>query len=337
MSDYSPTVPDHDERGWLFVVWRFVFVTGNRLLIAAGLLGVVYGLLMAVDVFIGGINQEQIAPLLYLFSALVGGNFTLITIILSISQLVISRQLGSPGELREQIEGTNAYREAIEETMSLEVAPVTPTEFLHMLHDSSADIIDQMQVHFDAVDEERRVELAAHTERLDEQIDAVIESVSNPNVSVFGALAVTLSTNHGESIYQIRQLRAKHGDTYPEEINEALDDLVVRLKQIDVARQYLKTVYVQQELAALSRNLLYVGVPAVIVSVFMLRTFAVGFDVFSPEMLFALVPVVITVAVAPLAVLFAYVLRLASVAERTIAITPFTLAAPKEDVTPADN
>ncbi|AUV80755.1 hypothetical protein C2R22_03035 [Salinigranum rubrum] len=337
VSDYSPTVPDHDDRGWLFAAWRFVFITGNRLLIAAGMLGAVYGLLVGVDVFIGGVNQEQVAPLLYLFSALVGGNFTLITIILSISQLVISRQLGSPGELREQIEGTNAYREAIEETMNLEVAPVTPTEFLHMLHDSSAEIIDQAQEHLDTVDGERRDELIAHTERLDEQIDAVITSVSNPDVSVFGALAVTLSTNHGESIYQLRQLRAKHGDAYPEEVNEALDDLVVRLKQIDVARQYLKTVYVQQELAALSRHLLYVGVPAVVVSVFVLRTFAVGFDVFSPEMLFGVVPLAITVAIAPLAVLFAYVLRLASVAERTIAITPFTLAAPKEEATPADN
>jgi hypothetical protein len=326
-----------DDGGWFATAWRFVFISGNRLLIAAGLLVILYGLLVSVDVLVAGIDQEQVGPLFYLFGALVGGNFTLITVVLSISQLVISRQLGSPGELRERIKGTNAYREAIEETMDVEVAPVTPTEFLHMLHRSSADIVSRIHEEIDRVDGDPRDDVMELTDELDRQIDAVITSVADPDVSVFGALAVTLSTNHGESIYQFRQLRAKHGDTYPPEIVDALDDLVVRLKQIDVARQYLKTVYVQQELSSLSRNLLYVGVPAVLVPVLVLRTFAVGFGVFSPEILFTFVPVAVTIAAAPLAVLFAYVLRLSSVAERTIAITPFTLASTEEAVLPEDD
>ena len=48
------------------------------------------------------------------------------TIVISISQLVISRQLGSPGERRDRIEATNDYREKIEGSVEEEVAPVTP-------------------------------------------------------------------------------------------------------------------------------------------------------------------------------------------------------------------
>jgi hypothetical protein len=134
-----------------------------------GLLVVLYGSLLVNDAVIGGIHQERTGPLFYPFSSLVGGNFTLITIILSVSQLVISRQLGSPGELREQIQGTNAYREAIEETMELEVAPVTPSEFLHLLHRSSAELISQVYEKVDAVEEEPRDELLEITDRLDDR------------------------------------------------------------------------------------------------------------------------------------------------------------------------
>jgi hypothetical protein len=338
MGDYSDLpMQSHDDRGWAFTVWRTVFISGNRLHIAGGCLVILYGLLVATDAVVGRINQEQTAPLFYLFGALVGGNFTLITIVLSVSQLVISRQLRSPGELREQIQGTNEYRKAIEETMELEVAPVTPTEFLHLLHRSSADLVSRIRENADALDGEARDDVLAFTERLDEEIDAVMTSLSDSDVSVFGALTVTLATNHGSSIYRLRQLRARYADAYPAEVNEAMDDLVVRLKQIDVARQYLKTVYVQQELAALSKHLLYVGVPAVLVPALVLRTFAVTFDTSSLGLLFTFVPVAITISAAPLAVLFAYVLRLSSVAERTIAITPFTLTASEQEVVPGED
>ncbi|WP_135824080.1 hypothetical protein [Halorussus ruber] len=98
-----------------------------------------------------------------------------------------------------------------------------------------------------------------------------------------------------------------------------------RLRQIDVARQYFKTLFMQSELASLSRILLSVGVPAEIVSTMMLvaaagpsaQTFYGGV----PPLLLA---ATVAVGFAPLAVLFAFVLRIATVAQRTAAITPFT-------------
>ena len=146
------------------------------------------------------------------------------------------------------------------------------------------------------------------------------------DVSIVSALAVTLDTNYSRDIYELRSVRAEHGEDYPDEVLEWIDHLVVRLQQIDVGRQYLKTLYMQDELSKLSRSLLYVGVPALLTAVVMLRAFAAGFQSFTALQLLAVVPLAVTVGMAPLLVLFAYVLRLTTVARRTLAITPFTMA-----------
>jgi hypothetical protein len=112
---------------------------------------------------------------------------------------------------------------------------------------------------------------------------------------------------------------------------EYIDSLVLRLQQIDVGRQYLKTVYMQDELARLSRHLFYVGLPAVLASGLMFRTTGAGFGVFTGPQIDLIVPVVVTVGLAPLVVLFVYILRITGVSNRTIAITPFTMATGERD------
>lgn len=57
----------------------------------------------------------------------------------------------------------------------------------------------------------------------------------------------------------------------------------------------------------------------------MLMQFAASQDpLFAPQTLTVLIPAMVTVSLAPLALLVAYVLRLATVAKRTAAISPFT-------------
>lgn len=82
------------------------------------------------DQSISGLRSEQMQPLFYLYSALTGGSFTLITIVLSINQLAIPQQLDEPGGLREEIQDANAYRESALETLDQEM---TPNEFLEIL------------------------------------------------------------------------------------------------------------------------------------------------------------------------------------------------------------
>ena len=304
----------------------WLFLTGNRLVVAAGFLLGLLALLVVAEWTLGVVDSTRPASLFYVFGGFIGGNFTLITIVISINQLVVSQQIGGPGELRDQIKATNDYREEVEESVDVPVAPVTPTEFLHLLLRSTAEAVESVREESKNVtDGEPMQRLLEATDEIYDHVGHVESLLAHPNVDVFQALTASLDTNYSEEMYRLRKLRSRHYQQYPEDVVECLDDIVVRLQQIDVARQYLKTIYIQDELSRLSRNLLYVGIPAVLVSALVLRMFASPRTApLSSTQLIVYIPAAVTVAIAPLGVLFAYVVRLSTVAQRTVAITPFT-------------
>ncbi|WP_158057462.1 hypothetical protein [Halorussus halophilus] len=304
---------------------EWFFLVENRLVIAGGLLVFALLFFLAVEA-VTGISTEEMGPLFYLYSALIGGNLTLITVVLAINQLVISQQLEAPGGLRNQIEGVNEYREAVEETISREVAPVTPSDFLHILLESVRQDLHSFEDRIEEIESaEAREELETLVSELVQHITHVNHLLQQADIGIFNALSVTLQTNYSHQIYEIRAIEAEFGEHISEEITETLDDLVVRIQQIDVARQYFKNLYLQDELPHLSRILLYVGVPAELTAITMLVFFAGTTQaVLGPVELSLLVPVTLTIALAPLAVLFSFVVRVSVVAQHTAAITPFT-------------
>jgi hypothetical protein len=312
--------------------FEWLFLLEKRTVIAGALLSAFLIFFLSLELFIG-MADEQMVPLFYLFSALIGGNLTLITIVLSINQLVISQHLNSPGGLREEIEGVNEYREAVEETLTESVAPVTPSDFLEMLLDSAQQSVESADEQSDEVaDDEAAEQLSAFLDDTEQNIGHARRVLQRSDVGLFNALSVTLKTNYSQEIYRIRDIQTTYGDALSEELDDLLDDLVVRIQQLDVARQYFKTLYLQDELASLSRILLYVGIPAELTALTMLLVFAASTQpILTPSMLAVVVPVAITIAAAPLAVLFAFVLRISVVAQRTAAITPFTTASQEQE------
>lgn len=53
--------------------------------------------------------------LFYAYSGLIAGSLTLITVVVSINQLLISQELQTPDELHPQIESVVRYRDTVEE------------------------------------------------------------------------------------------------------------------------------------------------------------------------------------------------------------------------------
>jgi hypothetical protein len=309
---------------WSGVATEWVILTGDRRLIAAVLLAVALVVTTAIQFLLRPESGQPIS-LFYMASAIIGGNFTLLTIVISINQLVISRQLSAPGELQDEIANTTEYRDAAIELLETDTAPVTPASFLELLHQGVQDSIDYLRDRQPHLNEETAVELSALLTAIEAQVDQAADQLQNCNTGIFDALIVTLDTNYSEDIHHVWQLLTTYGSDFDDETVAECTLLVKRLKQIDIARQYLKTLYIQEELARLSRYLLYVGAPTILFGVGLLQVFvATEAAALSTEVLALLVPVFATVGVAPLAVLFAYVLRLSTVSERTVAITPFT-------------
>ncbi|NHN58771.1 MULTISPECIES: hypothetical protein [Halorussus] len=321
------TVTQSEDPGRRRVVHEWVFLTGNRMRLAGGLVLaalVAFGLLELWVAF----DRYDVTAFLYLTAAVIGGNFTLITIVLSINQLVISQQLSAPGELEAEIKASTDYRDTVTGILDRDTTPATPAAFLEVLFNGVNHSLRTLAEYGDAsTDAEAEGEIDDVVTSLGSHIDTMIAKLEESNQTVFSALVLTLNTNYSEEITEIARLKAGLRDAggAPPEVRDELDTLVTRLKQIDVARQYLKTLYMQQELARLSRRLLYVGGPTIFASISLLALAILGdTGPLDAAQLAWLFPFFVALSVAPLAVLVSFILRLSVVAERTVAVTPFT-------------
>lgn len=303
---------------------RWLVLTGNRLLLA-GLLTSAFGVGVLALMLSGAVSVRNTMRMMYLFQVLVAGNLTLLTIVLSINQLVLSREFNTPGELRDQIRNVLTYRDSVEETADRSTMPVTPSNFLFALLDGMQSTARRLGE--DARAEERsRVadEVDTLCSELTADVDRIEDVSPNSESRIFNALVDSLETNYSHQLNEAHRIQTVYADELSSTVSDELDELIQSLEQVDIARQYFKSIYMQSELARLSRVLLYVGVPAATSSLLLLFIYAgaPGTPV-TIDNLELFVPVVVVLGFSPLAVLSAYVLRIAVVAQRTVAITPF--------------
>ncbi|SNZ17289.1 hypothetical protein SAMN06269185_2970 [Natronoarchaeum philippinense] len=304
----------------------WLLLSGNRLLLAAGVVAVITAATLAILWTFGVAAVLPRSPMNFVYSSLLTGNLTLLTVVLSINQLVLSRELGDPGTLRQRVDATLNFRSEVEETTAASVTPKSPGAFLRHLHESVADEVDaveEMLHDVDDADADRR--LSSVTDSLRRDIRRVNRTLDDEADSIFAVIGATLSTTHAEQLNDIERVRAGCDDSLPDTLPVRLERIRDALLQIDVARNYFRTIYVQKELAYLSRVLLYVGVPAIAASGLSLLVYNAGYVTPASASLYAaLVAVTVPLGFAPLAILFAFVLRLSWIAQRTSAIPPFS-------------
>lgn len=304
---------------------EWFLLSGNRLVVS-GLLLVVVAVVVFAAVLTGAAPLTQPTPVLFVLFALVAGNFTLVAIVVSISQFVLARHLESPGEIRNRLSEVVGYRQAVGEVTRERVIPVTPTAFFQLLFRSierdaaelDADSWPRRDDHLDQAVRDLMTSMAVHARE-------VIRLLEDSEGGTRHALFATLNTNYARYFAEAYRLRAAYGEEIPGSVEQTLTGLERHVEQIDVARRYFKTVFIQSELSSLTRLLLYIGPPVQIVSVVLMLMFSAPGDVPVPEPVLAVaIPLVVTAGFAPFALLTAYILRLATVVERTALMYPFS-------------
>lgn len=317
----------YDPRQW-FVL------TGDRLVVAGCLTGLFSFGVLALQ-YVGIVGVTKTTQMLYLFQGIVGGNLTMVTIVVSINQLVLSRELKTPQELRHQIQGVIEYRDRVEETTQRTAVPSTPADFLSVLIDGVRIRSQRLGGVVHEHDHDRlRAEVDALVTDVTSHTAHIADVLDDSQEGIFSALAVTLQTNYSHQINEAQRIQNAYGDDLSDSAREVFDEFTESLQEIDIARQYFKSIYMQSELARLSRILLYVGTVAVGGGLLLLLIYASNVEPpGSLKLLRVAVPVVVVAGFAPLAILLSFILRIATVAQRTVAITPFTVPAQEE----ADN
>lgn len=303
---------------------EWVLLTGNRAVLAGAILLLVAVLLTA-SLLTGVAGVQNSDPITRTFSALIGGNLTLITIIISINQLILAREFATPDELEDRIDEMLAYRREAEQLAATRTSPITPDEFLDFLSHSMAGHAQTLRESAAETDDASlRTAIKSYADRLIDQSEQTSTVLEEREHGAFDAVIVVFDIGFVEDLHTARRLRAQYADDLPTSARDGLEDIIQLLESIGVARQYFKTLYLQRELAEVSRLLFYVGVPAVVVS--LLANWFFGHQGILTDTVFQAIILLSTiVALSPLIVLFAYIVRAATIAKRTAALMPFAI------------
>jgi hypothetical protein len=310
----------------------WVLLEANRWVVAAVPVVGVFATLVVLGTLDPSPLPEAVAskdPVETTFQGFLTAIITGVTLVVTLSQLVLSQELGAVGDQRERMDEAMRFREDVEDAIDAPAAPPEPAAFLRSVVDATNARASELA---DAVAD-------SDDDRLHERVDNLVDSIEGNAETVtdrlgdaqfgtFGVLFAALDYNYSWKIYEARRIRNTHDDL-SEDADRALDRLTEALTYFGPAREHFKTLYFQWELVNLSRVVLYAAVPALLVSVGMILFVdspgTVTGATLGVDNLLWLVSAAVAVALVPFTLLLSYVLRIATVAKRTLAIGPFVL------------
>jgi len=318
------------ERGTESQVKLRLLLETERWVLIAVLLGVIFVVLVGLGELAPLTLREAVAsgsPISTLFQSLVAAIITGVTLVVTITQLVLSAELGSVGKQYDRVTKAAAFDEELEEVIGPEVSPAEPAAFLQTIVEATGTnahtAADTVSTGHSPVVRDRVAEFA---DGVVENAALVSENLEDAEFGTFDVVSAALDYNYSWKIYDVRQIRADHGGDLSAAADGALADLLESFRLFAAAREHVKTLYFRWELTNLSREILYVAVPALVVAIGATLVLdsptAVPGTTLGIDNLTLVVAAAATVSVAPFVLLVVYILRIVTVTERTLATGP---------------
>lgn len=306
---------------------RYVLTAG----LALGLFSALIGMSTLGDVSLGELmgSNGLVRPA---FQTMLLSITTSVTLVVTISQLVLAQELGPLGDQRERMDGERVFREDVEEFLGT-ASPPEPNAFLRVLVELSRDKAERLG---DAVangDDELRGDVQQYVKNLVANAELVNEQLRDVQFGNFDIMQAALDYNYSWHIYELRRIRKEHADALTDKQQVALDELHAVLQFFAPTREHIKSLYFEADLVNLSRQILYLGLPALAIAAGM--GFFADAGMFPGTMLGIdnvtwIVSGAFTITALPLLLLAAYIFRLTTLAKRTLSIGPSILR-PSED------
>ena len=320
-----------DERINLNRFYDWFLLGGNRFAATGLLAGAVFVGFILVSTLVFPSLQAEIRTadtVETMFSTMIGTVITGTTLVVTISQLVISQENGPLGDQRQRMSDAMDFRTYA--TSLFETAPeADPGRFLSQLLEANKRRADSLEAALDDnADENLRRQVGELVDSLRNNADTTIDELDGAQFGTFDVLGAALDYNYAWKIYQVDRLTQEFADSLDEDDREAFHDLKTALTMFGPAREQIKTLYFQWELIDLSRYILYAAVPALLVAGSMLAF--VGAETFPNATLGVpnvtwVVGAAFTVTLVPFLLFLTYILRIVVVAKHTLAIGPFVL------------
>ena len=301
----------------------------DRLLLAT-LLSVVTFLLLVGTFIIGPASVEETIEsgnaLWEVFSPLIAATITAVAVVTTFNQLVLSQELGTLGDQRDRMDGAMRFRSEIAPWLSSAVVPREPATFLQCIMDSI--VREAEQIEMDNTAEYRDVERhLASVKRIKHEATSVKDQLDDAQFGTFAVIFTSMQFDYTRAIHDIEELEVALNDS-DGQAQKSTTGLLTLLETYGPVREHFKTLYFQWELVNLSRGMLYGSLPALVIATGIMLSVTpatVTGSLFGMSQLSLLLAAGITLVLVPFLLLISYVLRIATVAQRTLAIGPFEL------------
>lgn len=300
----------------------WALLEGSRVVVAA-LITAVFAVAVWLLIVTGVIHvgADGSAPTLFA-SGLTAGVVTLVTIALSVNQLILSRVFGSPNGLTDRLEGSRSFRDDVEDIAAVPTSPNDPAAFLALIGAAIAEratSVEESIVESDWSPPEETKEGIRDIGAYGAEIDEELKEHNN----VVAVLDVVLGTNYARNIAAITDIQNEYAEDPPVDIQADLDALEELLESVAIARQFFKTLLLQQDFARLSRYMVYTGLLALLSTITMTLIFRTNAVTVPGRILPEFVTMGFVFIVSPIAVFTSFILRAATIAEMTVSVGPF--------------
>jgi hypothetical protein len=309
----------------------YVLMKANRLGVALTLVVVVFLTLVLMGQFLFPDFYTDVASgdtIETVFSTMLGAIITGTTLVVTISQLVLSQENGPLGDQHERMSSSMDFRDYLGDLLGKPI-PADPSAFLRIIVEETEDRANRLRKAISGSDDSELVDqVDEFTESVTGNADQVREELDGATFGEFDVLYSALDFNYGYKIFQTERIEHNHDDVLSANQRARFDELRTILSMFGPAREHVKTLYFQWALIDLSQLILYAAIPALLVAAGML-TF-VGANTVTGTTLGVQNIVLLTagafsITVLPFMLLVSYIARIATVAKRTLAIGPLIL------------
>lgn len=319
----ADTMGERSERSGR-VLW--LLMNGDRVVVTGVLALLVFAGFVAAGALGSGLGSDT--AIQYLFSSMIGAVVTGTTLVLTISQLIVSQENGPLGDQHQRMSMAMDVRGYVGEIIGT-TTPADPSALLRALVEAAERRVEALdRLVYEHENDELRRQVDAFVDSVHENAHEVENALEGQEFGTFEVVSAALNFNYSWKIYQVERLVEEFGDELTEAQLEAFEEARTAFVMFGPVREHVKTLYFEWELANLSRYILYVAIPALVVAATTLmfvdpNTFS-GTTLGVPDEVWVL-GAAFALTSLPFLLFAAYITRIVTIAKRTLAIGPLIL------------
>ncbi|GAA0716933.1 ABC-type multidrug transport system fused ATPase/permease subunit [Halorubrum trapanicum] len=316
----------------------WLLLRANRPLVAAVLTLVVFVAFVAAAAVFSPSLAEKVGssdPIETLFASMITVIVTGATLVVTIGQLVLTQENGPLGDQQERMNDTLSVRSSVAELTGSPV-PTDPATFLDAILRSASDRARSLRESVRERDADHsgsdraalRSDVDEFAAEIAENADTVRGQLDGAEFGSFDVVFAALDFDYSPKIGRVERIVDDHGDALSDDERDLLAGLRESLSLFGPAREHVKTLYFQWALIDLSRLILYAAIPALVVAGLMLTVVDAGTfpgRTLGVDHVTLVVGAAFAVTLFPFTLFVSYVLRILTLAKRTLAIGPLVL------------